>query len=134
MSPFVQVCLALIAAGQIVFVVAVVITMNRIGRTADRLEAAIEPLTDLLVDAKVTSGEVRELVTSLEQVSASVLGISDRLGTVSDRAAAISSALLDQVEPPVRQVTALVQGVKAGAGFLLERWTDRRRAGRSNGG
>lgn len=134
MSTLVQVCLVLIATVQVILVVAVVVALKRLGRTADHLEAAIEPLNGLFQDAKATSGEVRELVASLEQVSAGVMGITERFEVVSDRAAAISSAVLDQVEPPVRRVTALVEGVKAGAGVLLERWTDRRRAANSNGG
>jgi uncharacterized protein YoxC len=134
MSTLVQVSLVLIAAVQVVLVVAVILALKRLGKTADHLDAAIAPLNDLFLDAKQTSGEVRELVASLERVSASVLGIAGRFDAVSDRAAAVSSALLDQVEPPVRTVTALVQGVKAGAGMLLERWTERRRAARTNGG
>lgn len=133
MSTLVQVCLVLIAVVQVVLVVSIVIALKRLGRTADHLDAAVDPLKNLLIDSKATAGEVRELVTTLKEVSASVLGITERFGALSDRAAAVSSAVLDQVEPPVRKVTALAEGVRTGVAVLLEKWIDRRRAARSNG-
>jgi uncharacterized protein YoxC len=129
-----QVSLVIVNAALVVLIIRAIVTMNRLDKTADNVNSAIETLEVFLTDATRTSTEVRELVASLERVSDGTRGIVARFEAVSDRAAAVSSVVLDQVEPPLRRAAAVVVGLKAGAGVLVGKWASRQQAVKRNGG
>jgi uncharacterized protein YoxC len=122
MTPFVQAAIGLVA----IAIVAVAIALVRaLGRFTKAVDSATEPtgaVAMLLENASRTSAEVRGLVVKLEVISESLAGAAEGIRGVSDRAVQVSSAILDEVEPPVRRAVSLARGVRAGAELLMERW------------
>lgn len=127
MNPFLQVCIVLVTAALVVLAIAAIRAMIQFERAAREVGETADAMQRMLEDASRTSSEVRELVVSLESVSNSLRGAAAKLGAVGDRAAAVSSVVLDEVEAPVRKAAALVRGFRAGAAMLTERWTASRR-------
>jgi hypothetical protein len=52
-----------------------------------------------------------------------VAGVAERFRSLGDRALTVSSSILDEVEPPIRQAVSVARGIRAGAGLLMDRWS-----------
>ncbi len=131
MISIVDICVILATATFICVAIATIRALGRFTKIADLVSDSTAAFKNLAEDATRTSAEVRELVDSLEAVTESFAGAASKLGIVGDRAASVSSAMLDQVEPPVRKAVAIVEGVRAGAEVLAQRfpksWTASKR-------
>ncbi len=134
MPVILQICLVAVTAGLVVLVVVAVRALKRFERANESISETLGLLRVLLADATHTSGEVRDLARSLGAVSESVRGIAGKFEAVSDRAVAVSSAVLDEVEAPVRSAVGVVRGVRTGTAVLLRKWASRYETAKSNGG
>lgn len=122
MNPFVQVAIGVATVAFVVIAIAVVRALGRFSKAVDVVTEADGPVATLLENAARTSTEVRELVVRLETISDSLTGVAERFRTLGDRAFAVSSAILDEVEPPVQRAVSVARGIRAGAEVLMERW------------
>ncbi len=122
MAPVVQVAVVVVA---ITFVVVAIAVVRALGRFTSAVDAVTEPngaFAQFLENASRTSTELRELVVKLETISESLKGVAEGFRTVGDRAFAVSSAILDEVEPPIQRAVSLARGIRAGTNVLLGRW------------
>ncbi len=125
MTPAVEIAVGILTATVVVVAFAVVRALARFSKAVDAISEREGPLSSLLEDARKTSGEIRELVAKLEALSDNFEGAASRIGRLGERAASVSSALLDEIEPPVRSAVSLASGIRAGAGLLADRWSRR---------
>lgn len=122
MNPFVQVAIGVVTIAFVVIAIAVVRALGRFSKAVDVVTEANGPVATLLENASRTSTEVRELVVKLEGISDSLTGVAESFRSLGDRAFAVSSAILDEVEPPVQKAVSVARGIRAGAEVLMERW------------
>lgn len=125
MTPAIEIAIAILTVTIVIVAFAVVRAIARFSKAVDVICEETGPLSTLLEDARKTSSEVRELVAKLESISDNFQGAAARIGSISDRAASVSSAMLDQIEPPVRRALSLANGIRVGAEFLADRWSHR---------
>lgn len=122
LSPFLRVIVVALTVGFLAMAVAVVRALGRFAKAAESITEPTGAVAQLVENASRTSTEARELVTKLDAVAESVAGVAARFRNLGDRALTVSSSILDEVEPPVREAVSLVRGIRAGAGLLMDRW------------
>jgi hypothetical protein len=118
MSWIVEACVIVVTLTFLGVAIMTIRALGRFAKIADLVTEQTGAFRTLVEDATRTSAEVRQLVDSLESVTESFAGAASKLGRVGDRAASMSSVVLDQVEPPVLKAVALARGVRAGAEVL----------------
>jgi hypothetical protein len=105
-----------------------------------RMAGRISKLTD---DARLWIEHMQQVASEAQEVLASARGmlkpvqrVIDRFENLGTRTAAVSAAILEEVEGPVRTAVALVRGVKRGTALFVERLGNRFKPGRAatNGG
>lgn len=86
--------------------------------------AVVVLLTRVMKVLKTTEDVVREqavpLIEKVQKVADDVKKISNSVRQVEERLTAVATRVIDQVEPPVRAFTALIAGVRAGVGKMME--------------
>ena len=122
LSPFLQVIVVVVTVAFLAMAYAVVRALGRFARAAESFTEPTGAVAKLVENASRTSTEARELVVRLDAVAENVAGVAEKFRGLSDRAFNVSSAILDEVEPPVRQAVYVARGIRAGAGLLMERW------------
>jgi hypothetical protein len=80
--------------------------------------------------------EARETLASARGVIAPIRRVAERFETLGERTADLSSAILGEIEPPVRTAVAVARGVRSLTSYFMERLSNRFTHGRSatNGG
>lgn len=122
MTPFVQIAIGMVTIAVLVMAVAVVRALRRFEMAVDAVTEPNGAVAKLLENASETSTEVRELVVKLEGISDNLSEVAERFRSLGDRACTVSSAILDEVEPPVQRAVSVARGIRAGAEVLMERW------------
>lgn len=122
MTPVVQIAICVSAAAFVVMAIAVVRALGRFAKAVDVVTEPTGALAKLIENASHTSSELRELVVKLETISDSLTGVAEGFRSLGGRALAVSSAMLDEVEPPIQKAVSLARGIRAGANALLDRW------------
>lgn len=97
----------LIAIINVVMMAVVVMMVLRVKRLLDKAEGIV-----------MTHGV--PLIEKLNDVADDVKNISNDARAVEQRVAAITTRVIDGVEPPVRHAAALLAGVRAGVGRFLD--------------
>jgi hypothetical protein len=80
--------------------------------------------------------EARETLASARGVIAPIRRVADRFEMLGERTADLSSAILGEIEPPVRTAVAVARGMRSMTTYFLERLSNRFTHGRAatNGG
>jgi hypothetical protein len=115
------VCLVAVGAAQLVIAVVAVRALSRFNRVTLELEKSAQGLRDCALQAKSVGHQVEGLVASLREIVPPVRRAAEAFGQIGERAADLSSAVLDEVERPVRRTLGLFRGVQAGASYFLNR-------------
>jgi uncharacterized protein YoxC len=115
LSMFLQVIIVVATIALLAIAVAIVRALGRFAKAADYLSEPTGAVAKFVENASRTSTETRELVARLDTVA-------EKFSDLSDRVFKLSSAALDEVEPPVRQAVAVARGIRAGAELLMDRW------------
>ena len=121
MPPLLAVCLVVTAAAQVAIAVVAIRALSKCNRATAELERSARALRDCASEVGAAGREVQEFVASLRDVVPPVRRAAEAFGMVSERAADLGNAVLDEVEVPVRRTMDLFRGVQAGAGFFLNR-------------
>lgn len=125
MPVLMQVCVVIVTMALVLLAFATLRTMRRFEEAAKEVAETADAFQSTVTDLKQTSGEIRELIVSLEEFTTGLKSTAARFEAVGDRAADISNLVLNEIEGPVRRAAGLVRGIKVGTGALFHRWTGR---------
>lgn len=110
MTPLVQLCVVLVTVAFVALAVATILALFRLGKAAQVSMAHLEEIAQ----------ETRELLAAVRVMVPPAQRVVSRFQRLGERAADLSTALLDEVEPPVLAAVALARGVKTGTSRLLD--------------
>lgn len=133
MSTLLAISLAAAAAAEIAIAVVAIRALCRFNRIATELEQSARTLGDCASQIETTGREVQEFVASLREVVPPVRRAAESFGRVGERAADLGSAVLTELEEPVRRTMDLFRGVQAGASSFLNRLVHNGQAPRNGG-
>lgn len=134
MPVLVQVCIVLSTLALLVFAATSLFAAMQLRKAAKCLDRSAAQIEDAAAEARRVGAKVRDLAGNLQQVAESARSTVRRFEHIGARAATVSGLVLDEVERPVRRMAAMMEGVRTGAGVLMERWSRRSHAAASNGG
>lgn len=126
MSVIVQICVVVVTIAVVLVAYVAARLMLQFETTTKKFQAAYPNVMEILEDLRQTSLKVRELTVQLEDISRTVQSGATRVEGVVDRAASLSSTVLDELERPVRHAVAVMRGLQTGMRVLTQRWTNGR--------
>lgn len=125
MTPLVQICLVLVTAAFVVVSIVTVRALGRIEKAADEFSRTAQSVQRSMAMVEDVTHEMHELVGSMGKATPSLHRAVSMFGDLGVRLARMSSALLDEVELPVRNALAVARGVRSGTAFFVNRLTQR---------
>lgn len=126
MNAIIQVCIVVVTIAVVLLVYFAARLLLRLEATTKKFEAGYVRLEEALEDSRQTSRRIRELVGVIEQIALTVQSGVEQVEGVVDRAASLGTAVLDEVERPVRRVVSIIRGLRSGVQALTGRWTNGR--------
>lgn len=136
MPALVQICIVIVTIGLLAIAVMTVRMMIRFNKATEDFSQLTLAVRESAAKIDLVTHDARALVASLRECVPPVLRVVDRFEAVGQRTADLSSALLDELEPPVFTAAAVARGVRSGANHFLIRLMRRftRRHSQINGG
>jgi len=123
-----QVCLVVVSMVIVVVAIFVIRLVLRLEKTADEITLSARALRESLSEASLAARELRQAVASFGEAAAPLRRAAERFGRLGDRAAGITSTLLDEIEEPLTIVHSLLRGLRGVAGYLLTKLSSGGRA------
>jgi len=133
MTLLMAICVVVATAAVAAIAVVAIRALSRFSQVTLELEQSAHAFRDCAAQAKSAGREVQEFVVSLREVVPPVRRAAEAFGQVGERAADLGSAVLNEVEGPVRRTMDLFRGVQAGAGYFLNRLAHSGRAAKNGG-
>ena len=133
MPLFLSICVVLATASVVVVALVAIRALARFNQVTWELEQGARTFRDCAGQAKSTCREVEEFVASMRDIVPPVRRAAEAVGEIGERAADLGSAVLNEVEGPVRRTMTLIRGVQAGAGYFLNRLARDGRAAKNGG-
>ena len=128
-----SICLVLATAAEVAIALVAIRALARLNQVTRELEQSAHTFRDCAVQAKAAGREVEDFVASLRDVVPPIRRAAEAFGQVGERAADLGSAVLNEVEGPVRRTMGLFRGVQAGAGYFLDRLAHNGHAAKNGG-
>jgi hypothetical protein len=128
-----EICLVIATAAVVAIAVVAIRALSRFSQVTLELEQSAHAFRDCAAQAKSAGREIQEFVTSLREIVPPVRRAAEAFGHVGERAADLGSAVLNEVEGPVRRTMGLFRGVQAGAGYFLNRLAHSGRVAKNGG-
>lgn len=129
MPALVQICIVIVTIGLLGIALMTVRVMTRFDKVTEDLSQVSHAVRESAARFDLVTHETQALVASLRECIPPVQRVVDRFDAVSERAAGLSSTILEEVELPVYAAAAVARGVRSGAGHFLQRmvsrWADR---------
>ena len=125
MPIIVQVCVVIATIAIVVVTIMVVRLMRRLEVLSAATTQSLAKVDTFLEQSQKASIRIEGMLGSLEHMTGSVRGAVDSLQVVVQRAAGLTSSILDEVERPVQNLVGVIRAVQAGAAFLVQKWTAR---------
>lgn len=115
------ICVVVATASLVAIAIVAIGAAARLNQVTLELEQSVQVFRDSAAQTKSTGREVQQLVAEVREVMPPVRRAAEAFGHVGERAADLGSAVLDEVEGPVRRTMDLFRGVQAGASYFLDR-------------
>jgi len=133
MPSLIQICVVIVTLAFVAIVATTIFALIRLGEATARLTAAAQIS---MTQVEGIARETHELLASVREIMPPAQRVVKRFERLGERAADLSTALLDEIEEPVYTAVALAHGVKTGTGHLLDLLTRRfaQRHSPNNGG
>ena len=125
MPVLLEICVVTVTISLLVIAAMTVRMMRRMNKAAEDFSNVALAIRESATRLDRVSHEAHALAVSLRECVPPVLRVVDRFEGLGRRAADLSSALLETVEPPVFTAAAVARGVRSGANHLLQRLMDR---------
>jgi hypothetical protein len=111
--------------------VASIRAMYCVERATNHVSVLTGEIRQWLGQAEEFTNEAREVVVSAREIIAPLRRVADRFETLGERAADLSAAVLEEVEPPIHTAVSVARGVRSVTAYLAERLSHRFMSGRS---
>jgi uncharacterized protein YoxC len=121
MPQLLAVCAVVATAAQVAIAIAVIQAAARLDQVTLELERSARTFRDCAAQAQATGRDMQQLVAEMREVVPPVRSAAEAFGHVGERAADLSSAVLNEVEGPVRRTMNLFRGVQAGTSYFFNR-------------
>jgi uncharacterized protein YoxC len=133
---FVEIFVVVASLAIVVIAVAMIRTMSCVERATDQFSKLSVEIQQWIDEANGFTREARATMASVGEAIAPIRRLVDRFEALGTRTADLSSAVLGEVEPPVRTAVAVARGMRWSTAYFLERISHRFTHGRSatNGG
>ena len=132
MPLLVQLSIVIATVAFVAIVATTIVALVRLGQAAGRLSTAAE---SSLAQVEQIVGETKELLATMREIMPPAQRVMKRFERLGDRVAALSTAVLEEVEEPVLSTVAFSRGLRAGSTHLIDSLTRRfTRRGTSNNG
>ena len=125
MPVILQICAAVITVTIVILGIVAMRTMVRFERAADSFSKTAEEVRGTISDVKDVTHEMREVVSAWRDAVTPVSGVAHRIAELGNRATALTSSLVEEVEVPVRRAVALSSGIRRGTSYFLDRVMER---------
>ena len=125
MPALIQICIVIVTIGLLAIALMTARMMARVNKATDELSQLTHAVRESVVKFDLVSHEARALLASLRDCVPPVLRVVGRFEAVSQRAADLSSTILETFELPVFTAAAVARGVRSGANHFLKRMVNR---------
>jgi uncharacterized protein YoxC len=115
--PLVQICVVIVTLAFVALVVTTILALFRLGEAAARLTSAAQVA---MTQVEVVVKESQELMASVREIVPPAKHVVSRFRQLGDRAADLSTTVLDEFEGPVLGAVAVARGVKTGTAQFLD--------------
>ena len=119
MPVLLQICAVLVTLAVIVIAVSVIRAVNRFVLLSDEFSRTNETIRSSVAQAEAMTRQLRELANEVQSIVPPIKRVADRVGDIGERATGLTSAVLAEVENPLRNTLALLTGVRTGTRSLL---------------
>lgn len=121
MTPLVEICLVLVTAGFLVVSFVTVRALLRFEKAADEFSRTAQAIQRSMALVEDVTREMHDLVSTVGKATPPLRRAIAIMGEVGERLARLCSAVMEEVETPVRNALAVAQGVRSGAAFFVNR-------------
>ncbi len=125
MPALIQICIVIVTIGLLAIALMTVRMMSRFNKATEELSQLTHGIRESVVKFDLVTHEAEALVASLRECVPPVLRVVSRFDAVSQRAADLSSTILEAFELPVFAAAAVARGVRSGANHFLKRMVNR---------
>jgi uncharacterized protein YoxC len=125
MPALVQICIVIVTIGLLAIALMTIRMMSRVGKVAEDLSQVSRAVRESAARFDLVTHEAQALAASIRDCIPPVQRVVGRVDAVSERAAGLSSTILQEVELPVFAAAAVARGVRSGASHFLQRLADR---------
>ena len=125
MPTLIQICIVIVTVEMLAIAFMTVYMMLRVDRVTKELSQLTHSVRESVAKVDHFTDEARGLVVSLRDCVAPVQLVAQRFGAVGERAADLSSIILEELELPVFAAAAVARGVRSGATHFLTRIVNR---------
>lgn len=125
MPALIQICVVIVTIGLLAIVLMTARMMTRFDKASEELSQVTHAVRESAAKLDLVTHEARALVTSLRDCVSPVQRVVERFGAVGERAADLSSVILEQFELPVLTAAAVARGVRSGASHFVTRMVNR---------
>jgi hypothetical protein len=122
MPVIVSICLVVTTAALVALAIVTIRAMLRFENMAEQIERTALLFSESMVDVKLATRELHELACSLDIAVQPVREAAIRLGEIGNRAADLSTGVLDELETPLRTVLGVYQGIRTGFTRIADRF------------
>ena len=133
MSILLGVCVVIVTVAIASIAIVTIRTMKRFEDAAEEMTKTAESVRTSIAQAEVMTRQIQGLASSLETVVTPLKRTSTRVEQIGDRVADLANIVVNQVETPIRNTSALLTGVRTGARSLIQALVRRRKGAVYNG-
>jgi hypothetical protein len=125
MPALIQICIVVVTVGLLAIALMTVRMMTRFNKATGELSQLTHAVRESIAEFDLGTREARALVASLRECVPPARRVMSRCDALSQRAADLSSTILEELELPVFAAAAVARGVRSGANHFLKRMVNR---------
>jgi hypothetical protein len=136
MSLLVEISIVVASLAMVAITVATVRAMTRVEKATQHFIRLTGEIQQWIVQAAEFTREAQDAAASVRGVMTPMRRVADRFEVLGERAASLTAAVLEEVEPPIHAAVAVARGMRSFTAAFLERKSNRFVSGRpaTNGG
>ena len=134
MPVLLQVCAVIVTVAIVAIAIATVRAMNRVAKSSEDFNRTAEIVRASLGEFQAVTRQFQGMADSLQGLVPPLKRAAHQLEALGDRAVGLTSAMLNEVEKPIRTTLAVVAGMRTGTRTLVTALRDRWSRSHQNGG